>query len=472
MSVRADAHGNATTVAGVEALEAYDRAVDDLLHFRAAVATSLDAALEADPGFAMGQVAQSYLGVLGTEPDDAAAARASLRTYLSSTTTSSLLPRERAHVAAAQALLAGDLTGGGTVLRELTREHPRDALALAVGHQIDFFTGDAVALRDRVGAALTAWSDDDPHRSLLLGMYAFGLEESGLYSRSQDVALEAVERDERDVWGVHAVAHTLEMQGRFVEGLGYLDGHAAGWQTGNFLSVHNWWHYCLYLLESGDVLRPLEIYDAVLHNAQSANVAMEMLDAAALLWRMLLEGEDQTARWSVLADAWDAKMVEPYYAFNDMHAVMSYLGAGRMADAERLVDARAAYVAEATDESVTNLTMTREVGLPVARALVAFAQGRYESTVAELMPIRYSLNRFGGSHAQRDAVQRTLVEAALRSGQHDLARSLLSERLGINPCSPYNWLKQAELFDRLGEAAAAAGARSQASTLRRSSQPS
>jgi tetratricopeptide (TPR) repeat protein len=465
--VRQDQHGNATTVTGQEALGAYDEALDHLLHFRPALVASLDTALEADPTFAMAHLAKAYLGILGTESDDAAAARESLRAYRSTLLADALQPRERMHLAAAQALVDGDLAGGGGVLRELTREHPRDALALAVGHQVDFFTGDAFALRDRVGSALNAWTREDPHYSLLLGMHAFGLEESGLYGRSEDVGLDAVDSDDRDVWGIHAVAHTFEMQGRFADGVSYLDAHAAGWQSGNFLNVHNWWHYCLYLLESGDTGQPLEIYDAVLQHSESEGLAMEMLDAAALLWRLFLEGDDQTARWTALAQAWDAKIADPYYSFNDMHAVMSYVGAGRIADAERLVDARARFVAESADDSVTNLAMTRDVGLPVARAVVAFGRGRYAAVVAELMPIRYTVNRFGGSHAQRDVVQRTLVEAALRSGQHSLARALLSERLGINPYSPYNWLKQAELSDALGDAAAAAAARSQASALRR-----
>jgi hypothetical protein len=169
----------------------------------------------------------------------------------------------------------------------------------------------------------------------------------------------------------------------------------------------------------------------------------------------------------VLADAWEPKMTVPHYAFNDMHAVMAYVGAGRFDDAQRLVDARAAWLAEpGNDPTITNVMMTRDVGIPVCSALIAFGQERYAQAVGHLLPIRSMVNRFGGSHAQRDAVQRTLVEAALRSGQYDLARSLLSERLGVNPCSPYAWLKQAALAEALGDAAAAGSARARAGSLR------
>jgi hypothetical protein len=85
-----------------------------------------------------------------------------------------------------------------------------------------------------------------------------------------------------------------------------------------------------------------------------------------------------------------------------------------------------------------------------------------------LHPIRHRVNEFGGSHAQRDAVQRTLLEAALRDGRRDVARVLVSERISVRPCSPYNWLKQAALAEAVGDGAAAAVARGRAGELARS----
>ncbi|MFI7470406.1 tetratricopeptide repeat protein [Nonomuraea sp. NPDC049646] len=456
-----DQHGLAMTGASAAAARHYDRAIDELLHFRAEVDAETAAALADSPGFPMGNVLAAYLDLLTTEAAGARAARARFASFRRRTDESSLLPRERAHVAAVQALLDGDLTACGALLAEIAVAHPRDALALAAGHQLDFLTGDARSLRDRIGGALTAWHEDDRHFGHLLGMYAFGLEEAGHYDRSEQVGLRAVELNPRDVWGIHAVVHTYEMQGRFGEGVRYLDARLDDWSTGTFFNVHTWWHYALYALESGDTRRALEVHDAALAGGRTS---MELLDAAALLWRFLLEGSDQHERWQALADAWPPLVAEPFYAFNDVHAVMSYVGAGRIGEAEKLIASREAYTLECRP-GVTNVAMTLRVGLPVCRALVAYGRGDFAAVVDLLHPIRHRVGEFGGSHAQRDAVQKTLLEAALRGGRHELARVLVSERIGVRPCSPFNWLKQAAVADGLGDRAAAAVARAKAATL-------
>lgn len=349
----------------------------------------------------------------------------------------------------------------GEILGEISTEFPHDALALAVGHQIDFFTGDAQRLRDRIGGALSAWDGDDPHFGPLLGMYAFGLEEAGHYGHAEEIGLQAVERHPRDVWGIHAVVHTYEMRGLFGQGIRYMDARAEDWADGNYLSVHNAWHYALYALEADSIERVLGVYDSTLHNEASEAIAMELLDASALLWRLLLVDTDVESRWTALAQAWAGRDDGAYYAFNDVHAVMAYAGAGRLSDAERLVKDREQWLAR-TDTSVSNHAMTRKIGIPVCRALIAYRQRQYARVVELLVPIRYHLNSFGGSHAQRDAIQRTLVEAAIRSGRHDLARTLLSERINLRPICPYNWRARARLADRLGDTAQAATARARA----------
>ncbi|MER6159233.1 tetratricopeptide repeat protein [Streptomyces sp. NPDC001868] len=462
-----DRYGNRLYECTAEGAEHLDRAVEGLLFFRPEFPTAVADAVAACPASPLAQAFSAYLGVLGTESRDAAEAGRRFADFRAGLDVGALPRRERMHMAAAEAWLGGDLERAGQVLEELVVECPRDPLALAVGHQLDFFTGDATRLRDRIGGALPAWDADDPHRGPLMGMYAFGLEESGHYGRAQEVARAAVERNPGDIWAIHAVVHVHEMQGRFAEGIDFLDARLDDWASGSLLTVHSWWHYALYALEAGDTATALRVYDAVLHHKDSSGFVMELLDAASLLWRFLLDGSDQDARWQALADAWAAREDPPFYAFNDVHAVMAFAGAGRLDVADAFVADRERWLREVRDGGgrITNRAMTGSIGLPVCQALAAYVREDYEAVVELLWPIRRRLNTFGGSHAQRDAIQRTLLEAALRARRDDLARLLLGERTGLSPHSPYNWLGEARLADALGEAGRAAVARDTATEL-------
>jgi hypothetical protein len=159
-----------------------------------------------------------------------------------------------------------------------------------------------------------------------------------------------------------------------------------------------------------------------------------LLDASALLWRLHLRGEDVGTRWQELADHYENKGEAGFYAFNDMHAMIAYTGAGRGAEAEKLIGA----VERAAQGDGTNANMERQVGLPVVRALSAFGRGDYAACAELLLPIRYRAHAFGGSHAQRDILHRTLIEAALRGGDKPLAGALTKERLALKPNCPYS----------------------------------
>jgi hypothetical protein len=206
------------------------------------------------------------------------------------------------------------------------------------------------------------------------------------------------------------------------------------------------------------------VYDRVLHHDGSEDLALELLDASALLWRMHLDGVDVGNRWQPLADAWARCLVPGFYPFNDMHATMSFVGAGDL-DRARELGATLDGIAGRADPTVTGQAMTASVGAPVCRAIAAFGDGDYRSAVEHLLPIRRHVNEFGGSHAQRDAVQRTLVEAAERSGDVRLARALLAERLGVRDANTYDWRKVARALEADGDTAGSRAASSKADGL-------
>ena len=110
--------------------------------------------------------------------------------------------------------------------------------------------------------------------------------------------------------------------------------------------------------------------------------------------------------------------------------------------------------------------MTADIGLPACRAVVAFGEDRHDDVIGELFPIRRVLARFGGSHAQRDALQRTLLESALRAGRYELARALTAERLGVRETSVYGWTQRARALRGLGDESAATAATAEAARHR------
>ncbi len=425
-----DRQGNLTSAANSSAVQHLDTALDCFLFFNGSIPDEINLSLQADPNLVLARALQAYIGVLGTEPNDAQAARESFLAFKQPVT---LEPRERLHLSAAESLLEGDFLAAGRILEEITISHPRDLLALGVGHQIDFFTGNSRMLRDRPAQAIAAWSEDDPNYSNVLGMLAFGLEECHQHDRALELGLEAVERNPKDVWALHAVGHTFEETGRFDDGMGYYDARADDWTTDNYFLIHNWWHYALFALEAGNIARVRQIFDTALFTPNGTDLALELLDATALLWRLKLEGHSELERFRAVASRWLHKTEPAFYAFNDMHMTMAFVGAGLELEAQNLIESREEWLASNPNPSMNNVAMTREIGLPVCKAILEFGHGNYAQVIEHLFPIRRRIHEFGGSHAQRDAVLKTLIEAALRGGRYDLARAILSERISRAP---------------------------------------
>jgi tetratricopeptide (TPR) repeat protein len=341
--------------------------------------------------------------------------------------------RERKHVAALRAWLAGQFHDAVALWESILLDHPADALAMFAAHQADFLLGASSELRDRVARRLPDLDAGSPLRGYYQGMYAFGLEETGDYARAIQAGVRAVESDRRDAWAIHAVAHVHEMTNRPEEGKSWLTSRLEDWDTDNFFAVHNWWHLALYMLEEERWPEVLELYDQRLRRHDSG-VVFDLLDASALLWRLTLHEIDLGARWPRLAALWEPHVDDAWYSFNDMHAMMSFAGAGEFDLARRLI----ARLGATALGSSPNAAVTRSVGLPVSQAVLAFAQGRYEDAVTLLLPVKAIAARAGGSNAQRDVIGWTLLAAAGKSGQHRLTRALLNERLAQKPDSPLN----------------------------------
>lgn len=423
---RNDALGLPMSGGDATAADLYHQAIHEFQCYRGDPVATTEQVLTRSPGFVMARVLHAYLHLLGTEPDGFAVARADV----ASAETLSGTARERAHLTVVKHLVASEWHAASRILDDIAIEHPHDILALQVGHLVDFFTGASRLLRDRIARALPSWSADMPGYHALVGMHAFGLEETGLYARAEAAGRRALELERHNAWAWHAVAHVMEMQGRPREGIEWLRSDSDAWSVDNFFAVHNWWHLALYHLELDEVDEVLRLFDGPIYGPLS-RIVVDMIDASALLWRLKLRGIPLGARWQAVADGWEPIADAGNYAFNDAHAMMAFTGAQQSGAAERVFAAQA----HAMDGSGDNRFFVREVGSAVTRAIHAFGDGDYAETIRLLRPVRDRANRFGGSHAQRDLIDLTLIEAALRYGQLTLARALIAERIDLKPDS-------------------------------------
>ena len=443
-----------------EALQHYERAVELSAGYFLDPMAAIEQGLQADPEFAMGHCIRAGLILTTTDRSHLPALAASIEAVERLGKRAN--QRERAHVAAARKWLHGDLAGSVRAYGDILMEYPRDLFALQIAHVGDFFLGHSTMLRDRIAQVLPHWDASVPGCGFVFGMHAFGLEECGAYSQAEDAGHRALEMNRRDPWAIHAVAHVMESNGRIRDGIEWLTGREHDWSLENGFSYHNWWHLALYYLDLGNIPRVLDIYDHKIRPTPGT-APLEMIDASAMLWRLSVRGVDVGSRWLGLAETWMALAEHAHYAFNDVHAVMSFVGAGRYDLTETTL---AALECKALERD-TNAMMTREVGLPLARACVAFGTGHYEAAIDLLLNVRAVANRFGGSHAQRDIVHLTLIEAALRGGRPRLARALAAERTQLKPTSPHNWQLTARALEQCGDLGASVRANEKAEIRRK-----
>ena len=428
-----DQRGVDTSSDNSQSLAFYEQALRAFNTYRGDAVAIIDEALEADPDFAMGHVLRGHVNLSMWEKSVVPEVQKSV-TKLNELH-KRCNDRERRHARVLEQWISGDWNSARGTLDHLLAEHPRDLLALQIGHLSDFFHGDRENLRGRVARAMPAWTRDTSGYAFLLGMHAFGLEECGSYALAEEAGRHALDLEPDDCWAHHAITHVMEMQARQAEGIAFMEGRTEHWaQSDNGFQFHNWWHNALFNLDQDRFERTLEIYDEGVR-PEPAKFQVMLLDAAALLWRMHLRGLDVGNRWVEVADIYENEDEDGFYAFNDMHAMMAFVATDRSAAAA----ARLAAVEAAAGGKGTNAMMARLVGLSIARGVEAFGRNSYGEAVGHLMPVRYRAYAFGGSHAQRDIVHRTLIEAALRGGDQALATALCNERTALKPHCPFSW---------------------------------
>src|SRR5947207_4445491 len=434
----ADAQGHRVSGATEAAVTVYDQAVRAFNLVHGDSVGLFDAARETAAEFAMAHLGKAWVFGIANDPGLMAKAAALVETARGLT----LNEREQTHLAALSHLVQGARAAAVAVIERHLMRYPNDIVAHQGAALADGFLGRFHWVRDRSARALPQWSKDQPGYGTLLALHGFGLEEAGDYARAEEESRAAAELEPLSFWPHHTVAHVMEMTGRPEDGLGWMAAREALWSSpGHLNQVHIWWHKALFHLELGQYDAALALYDGPVRATQRP-VALSLTNASALLWRLDTLGYDIGDRWRELADLWADRADGKCLVFGDIHAAMAELRSGQ----EALVERRLAAMHQTAASGAEAAGLYRTVGSSVVEGLTAFHRGAYDEAVELLLPVRFDLWQIGGSHAQRDVVDWSLTEAAVRAGQRDVALSLAYERLGTRPRSAPNrrFLRHAE----------------------------
>ena len=198
------------TLAGApESASAFNRAMADYYGLTGDPVGVLKSALARDPSFALGGVAIAALTMIGGFRGDHPEVMSALRAAEAAIGRAS--QREQNHLASTKAWARGAFSQAIMGWETILAEYPTDALALRLVQDAYFFLGRSAAIRDCAERVLPAWDRDNPLAGFVLGLYAFGLEETGDLKRAEDFGREALARNRRDAWATHALAHVLSL---------------------------------------------------------------------------------------------------------------------------------------------------------------------------------------------------------------------------------------------------------------------
>ena len=414
-------NGLTLTTNSPAAVDLYQEGLDLVLSQNYGPDAKLQAALDADEGFAMAHVVQAYVLHLQT---NVPAARAAAEKAVE---LSAGCSREEQQIAR---IVHSFTHGKGTEAIGLVHEHldefPTDTLAMRVaqrlymlgcfGAGVPDFPSHLMAMMQKVAPA----NGDD---WAFLGQYAFAHHETNQPEKAMDLATRSLEGNPQNAVASHSVTHSYFEQGDAANGGRWLGDWLDGWDRRASYNTHLSWHLALFELAQGRYNQALELYETHIRPGVQARNLANLQDAASLMWRLqIYSGEEPGKPWDEVRDMALPAAETPGPAFRDCHAALAFAGAGDAESTQKFVD-RVKAQGEKGDD------LSREMVLPIALGAAAFAAGDYDEAADLMGPTYPMLARIGGSHAQREVFEDTLLETYIRAGRYDEAKAMLDERL-------------------------------------------
>jgi tetratricopeptide (TPR) repeat protein len=416
----ADRYGLGVSTASAGARDAYVQACDLLLDPYPSAAAAFDRAIAADPGFALAHVGKAPWLLMNGNPVGAKACVAAAEAVAAGVSA-----REASHIAFFKLLVAGEAEAALAAARAHLDAWPRDAMVLSTTATPNGLIGSSgrvgqkqeqVALMD---ALATHYGDD----WWFAGHHGLALVEVGERDAARPIIARSLAQNPHNSYSAHAQAHLCYEDGDAKAGCDFLYAWLATYPRDAFFHGHLSWHLALGELEAGNADAALRLFtECVAPEVHSGPARMRVTDGVSFLWRYELAGGVlDAAHWRVLHDFARRMLPHAGMALADMHTVLAEAVVG---DAAML----AARVREIEDKARDGRYPSGPVIPALAQAFDAFRRQDFDAAIAAMEPVMDQRERIGGSMAQTDLVEFTLLRAYFGAGRAEEAGRLLMQR--------------------------------------------
>ena len=420
MLMLTDRYGLGLSTASAAARDAYVAGCELALTFYPGAAGAYDRAIAADPGFALAHAGKAQVLM---RQGDVAAARAALAAAQDAAT--GLSEREAGHIAFFDLAFAGRTDAALAALHPHLTAWPRDALVVASAANPNGLIGGSgrIGQKHQIAALMDSLAPHYGDDFWFLSYHAMALSEDGQLVLARSKIEQSLAANPNNAHGAHGFAHVCYESGALDDARTFLSSWLASYPRDGFFYGHLSWHLSLCEIQAGNWAEALRTYrDGIALDRHSGGPQQKMSDGAAFLWRSELAGHPRdAAAWRALHDFANSALPRPGSGLADLHVILAQAVMGDDGGLDGRARLMAALAHEGRYPSGSYLP-----GL--ARGFAAFERGDFQAAIEALAPLAAENERIGGSRAQHDLIEFTLLKAYLNTDRLAEARRLLSAR--------------------------------------------
>ena len=418
----ADRYGLALSTASTAARDAYVEGYDLMFALWPGAADGFARATAEDPHFALAHLGSAQAAAATGDGPGAQASLAAAKA-----TGGNLPEREASHLGFFALLLSGQADAARGAARAHLAAWPRDAAVMnhygtILGLISSSGHSDVKREQEAVMDGFAAHYADD---WWYMGHHAMAISERGRPQEARALVERSLAANPRNAFAAHSRGH-VDYEEDAPGARAFLADWLPDYPRDGLAHGHLVWHLAIAELAAGHQEAALRLYhEALAPGMHQGAPRMRVYDAIQFLWRWELAGNPRDpTRWQAVQAFSRTVLPLPrsMNAFADLHVPLADAMAGNG-------DALQAWLEQMEELGRAGRYPGGMIVPDVARGLAAFARGDHAGAIAKLEPLLAETERLGGgSRAQHDLVEFTLLRAYVEAGRLDDMQRLLAAR--------------------------------------------